>query len=209
MITAWTRPVVLYMRALSLLSALCVIHAVSAQAATRHVPTASYLTIQSAIDAAAPGDLVLVAPGTYFETITFLGKGITVRSSGGPLVTIIDGTGSNGSVVQCVSGEGPDTVIEGFTITGGSADVGGGMRNIGSSPTVIDCIFKDNNATDRGGGMYNRQGSPTIIGSMFKMNSAVEMGGGMFNLRASPTVTNSVFCSEQRQQGRRHAQLPK
>jgi hypothetical protein len=147
------------------------------------------------------GDIIVVAPGTYFETIDFLGKSITLRSSGGPAATVIDGSGFNSSVVRCVNGEGASTVLEGFTVTGGDADIGGGMLNIGSSPTIIDCIFAANHAGDRGGGMYNRQGSPTIIGSTFEGNSAVEMGGGMFNLRASPTVTECLFTQNSSNKG--------
>src|SRR5262245_7460613 len=48
-------------------------------------------TIQAAIDVAQPYDTVLVAPGTYVETIDFLGKRITVRSEAGPALTVIDG----------------------------------------------------------------------------------------------------------------------
>ena len=149
-------------------------------------------TIQDAINAAIDGDIIVVAPGTYLETISFLGKGITLRSSDGPSGTTIDG-GGNGSVVQCANGEGSDTILEGFTITGGHAEVGGGMLNIGSSPTIINCIFINNYASDRGGGMYNRGGNPTIIASTFDTNSSVEMGGGMFNLLASPTVRVFLF----------------
>ena len=50
-----------------------------------HVP-GDFPTIQAAIDAAMDGDEVEVHPGTYNETINFLGKAITVRSSGGAKV---------------------------------------------------------------------------------------------------------------------------
>jgi hypothetical protein len=55
-------------------------------------------------------------------------------------VTIID-TQGNGSVVTCDSAEGPETVLDGFTITNGYAGYGGGMHNDGSSPTVTNCVL--------------------------------------------------------------------
>ncbi|MCZ6810431.1 MAG: hypothetical protein O7D97_00375, partial [Planctomycetota bacterium] len=64
-------------------------------------------SIQTAIDNAAGGDEIVVAPGTYFEAIDFIGKAITVYSISGPAVTTIDGGGVEFHVVQCVSGEGP------------------------------------------------------------------------------------------------------
>ncbi len=78
-------------------------------------------TIQAGIGVAVNGDEVVVAPGTYFEAINFNGKAITLRSSDGADVTIIDGTGFF-HVVQCLSGEGPETILDGFTITGGNAN---------------------------------------------------------------------------------------
>ena len=163
------------------------------------VPT-DHPTIQTAINSAAPGDVIVVAPGIYSETIDFLGKAVTLRSSGGALVTVISGSGA-GSVVSCVSGEGPDTILEGFTITGGDALEGGGMHNEDSSPTVRDCIFSANSAGDRGGGMYNEDGSPTVTGCQFIGNTAVAMGGGMFNLRASPTVSDCLFSQNSANKG--------
>jgi len=98
---------------------------------------ADYTSIQTAIDAANKGDEIIVSPGTYLEAINFDGKAITVRSaSGDPADTIIDGGGSD-SVVTCDSGETSMTVLDGFTITNGSATYGGGMYNLNSSsPTV-------------------------------------------------------------------------
>ena len=172
----------------------------SAQGGTLHVP-ANYATIQAAINAAVAEDEIVVAQGTYLETIDFLGKAITLRSSDGPQLTIINGSGA-GSVVQCVSGEGSGTVLDGFTITGGNANEGGGMLNINTSPTVRNCIFENNTATDRGGGMYNRFGSPTVSDTTFRQNSSGAMGGGMFNIdSASPTIDNCLFTENTSEKG--------
>ena len=163
-----------------------------APAATINVP-ADYSAIQDAINAANPNDEIIVAPGTYIETIDFNGKAVTLRSSGGAEVTTIDANGIINSMVKCINGEGPDTVLEGFTIAGGIATLGGGMRNEGSSPTVTNCTFTGNIATDRGGGMYNFNSDPTVTNCTFFDNFASFMGGGMFNIESSPTITNCTF----------------
>ncbi len=148
-------------------------------------------TIQAAIDAASDGDEIVVAPGTYFENINLLGKAITLRSSDGPEVTTIDAD-DDGTVVTCDSDEGPDTVLDGFTIKDGNAFYGGGMYLLDSSPTVIRCIFEYNVAS-YGGGMYNESASPTVTDCTFSENWVGQAGGGMYNESASPTVTNCTF----------------
>ena len=155
----------------------------------------SFCSIQTAIDIAVDGNEIFVEPGTYFESIDFLGKEITLRSTGGPEVTIIDGTGLGlVSVVTCNSGEGSGTLLDGFTITGGASVRGGGMFNNGSSPTVIDCIFTNNFADDFGGGMYNGNGSnPSVTNCTFIGNHTANYGGGMANMSSNPTVTNCTF----------------
>ncbi|NLW83956.1 MAG: hypothetical protein GXY41_06080 [Phycisphaerae bacterium] len=117
-----------------------------------------FTSIQAAIDSAANGDEIVVAPGTYDEAITFYGKAVRLRSSGGPAITTIDGTGHY-HVVRCVSYENRDTILEGFTITGGNANgsvdpdaFGGGILIIDSSPRVTGCIFTANAAIGYGGG---------------------------------------------------------
>ncbi|MFQ5655867.1 MAG: hypothetical protein ACE5GW_14210, partial [Planctomycetota bacterium] len=116
---------------------------------------ADYPTIQEAIDAAQGGDTVLVAPGTYFENIDFLGKAITVTSILGPEATTVDGGGS-GSVASFVNGEGQDSLLSGFTITHGrsfsNVGGGGGIRCLFSAPTIEDCRVTDN-ISDEGAGL--------------------------------------------------------
>src|SRR5438094_9074035 len=92
-----------------------------------HVP-ADQPTIQKAISAAANGDTVLVAPGTYVENIDFSGKIITVVSSGGPANTIIDG-GQNGIVVNFANAEPRAAVINGFTIRNAAFPANGGYSD--------------------------------------------------------------------------------
>jgi parallel beta-helix repeat protein len=166
-----------------------------------------YCSIQTAIDNAVDTDEIIVAPGTYLEMIDFLGKAVALRSSGGPEVTIIDGTG-NFHVVRCVSQEGPDTVLEGFTITGGNAEDwdwpdnnGGGIILDSSSPTVTNCTISGNSASYSGGGMCNYNSSPTVTDCTFSGNVTVESygsgGGGMSNFLSSPAVANCTFVSNE------------
>ena len=106
-----------------------------AEASTIRVP-ADIASIQQAIAAAAPGDTVLVAPGTYVENLTFLGKAITVVSAGGPATTIIDGNFA-GPVVSFTAGEPRTAVLRGFTLQHGATTFsGGGVLIQSSSPTI-------------------------------------------------------------------------
>ena len=157
-----------------------------------HVP-GDQPSIQAAIDVAADGDRIIVAPGTYFENIDLLGKAVTLRSSAGPDATTID-AGGKGAVITCENEEGPDTVIDGFTITGGSGTRGGGMEIDRSSPTVIDCTFLGNTAIVGGGMSINDPpSSPTVIDCTFLGNTAIVGGGMAINDLSSPLVSNCSF----------------
>ncbi|MCK9356618.1 MAG: right-handed parallel beta-helix repeat-containing protein, partial [Dehalococcoidia bacterium] len=79
-----------------------------------------YSSIQAAIDAADPGDIILVSPGTYSEDL-YVDASLTVKSTGGADVTVIEGTVSldvDYELSTVVFGD----VGAGFTVTSSSAE---------------------------------------------------------------------------------------
>jgi hypothetical protein len=169
-----------------------------AVAATINVP-ADKQTIQAAIDAAVDGDTVLVAPGTYKENISFKGKAITVTSTGDPTLTVIDGN-QNGSVVTFNSMEGPNSVLNGFTIQNGLAyytttltcyGSGGGINIDHSSPTITNNLVTNNVAVD-GPGICTHFSSAIIRGNVISGNiqsdKCYDIGGGGILVEEPGTV---------------------
>lgn len=98
---------------------------------TRSVPSA-YPTIQSAIAASTSGDTIVVAPGTYFETINFLAKSLAVISESGPDVTIIDAQ-QTGTAVRLSTGATGGSTLDGFTIRNGRGADGNDLMNFGNA----------------------------------------------------------------------------
>jgi len=172
---------------------------------TIHVP-ADQATIQGAINVANNGDTVLVAPGTYSENINFNGKAITVTSSGGASVTIIDGR-TNGPVVTFDTGETSAAVLNGFTVQNGSATIfpnydGGGLLINSASPTITNNIIQNNNACGSGAGIAVEGGSPRIQGNTIKNNGESGctggQGGGIYLSGANSTqVIGNVIENNQ------------
>lgn len=135
-------------------------------------------TIQSAIDVAYNGDTVLVSPGTYQENINFRGKNITVTSSAGPDVTIIDGNKA-GSVVTFSSGENLSAQLNGFTIRNGANTYqGGGVYIDHASPTILNNRITGNTAS-WGAGIHVNFASPSIRNNIVTLNTGGSYGGGI------------------------------
>ena len=121
---------------------------------------------------------MLVAPGTYCENINFMGKAITVTSSGGPAVTIIDG-GAAGTVVMFRTNEGRDSVLSGFTITNGNTYYN--PQNLG----IVEY---------GGGGIYIFYASPTVSGNVITQNVACSgSGNGIAAVGSSALIQGNTI----------------
>lgn len=156
---------------------LILICSVHAHAEILGVPD-EYTTIQSAINDANDGDTILVGQGRYKENINFLGKAITITSftPDDPNVvkaTIIDGNCPDdpnfASVVTFCNEEDANSILIGFTITGGTG-----------SWLPVSWQYKGVNWNRCGGGVlcYN-MAQPTIMFNIFRNNSAGQ-GGAIY-----------------------------
>ncbi len=104
-------------------------------------------------------------------------------------------------IVEQVSSE---TVLDGFTVTGGHAwpesrgrghgtpAGGGGLWIISGSPVVRNCVFTHNVAW-AGGGVSVLDGSPRIHDCRFSLNGANGDGGGLFCDADSIELVRCVF----------------
>ena len=104
---------------------------------------------------------------------------------------MIDGSLS-GSVVVFVSNEGPDSVLDGFTLINGSSVYGGGIYCFSSSPTITNTTITGNTAYKGGGISCYHSSSPTITNTTITGNTADCDGGGIWCYYSSPTITPSV-----------------
>jgi len=164
---------------------------------------ADFDTIQAAIDYSVDGDEIVVADGRYpghsNHDIDFGGKAITVRSENGPESCVID-LGGRVRGFHFHSGESESSIVQGFTIIGGLALTGAGIRCHNSSPTIANCTISDNVAGGpgggAGGGIYCTGASPTIVDCTISDNVAEGPGGGIFCTAGSnPTVINCTISN--------------
>ena len=185
----------------------------SADAATLTVgPGETYTTIQSAINAASPGDTIEVQSGTYNEHVV-VNKQLTLRgnNTGGGL-PVVDAGGSGNTIT--ISAD--DCILEGFVAIGSGAYPGSGIKATSSGNTITG-----NTATGNSGiGIYLYSSSSNTItgntasgntnygiylasssnGNTLSGNTATGNGYGIYlgnsdsNTLSGNTATSNTFC---------------
>jgi len=183
----------------------------------------SYSSIQAAISAAKTGDTVLVAHGVYYENIRFAGKKITVASrfilTGDPgdiHSTVINGSkpthADTASCVLFIDHETRESVLSGFTLTGGTGTrwtdehgagvyrEGGGILSAFASPTISfnritgnTALWTTGLASSGGGGIRAGDGSPLIRNNVIDGNSGLYGGGLVLNYCSGAIVSNNIL----------------
>ncbi|MBU1495133.1 MAG: right-handed parallel beta-helix repeat-containing protein, partial [Actinobacteria bacterium] len=146
------------MRCLALFMVPLAVISLPAHAATHLVKpdgTGDYPTIQAAIDAAADGDSIELANGTFAGSgnrdIHVYPMALTIRSQSGLADSCIIDCGGN-FAFWFQTGIGHDTIVENLTVTCGNSE-GGAMRCGSSSPWIRGCVFRLNTGcTIRSGG---------------------------------------------------------
>jgi hypothetical protein len=150
-----------------------------------------YLTISKAIEAASPGQSILVGAGTYSERIEYAGKTLRIKSSGGPEATTIQG--SLGNTVVSIDALATNSELIGFKITGGSgkpspsgygSDYYGGGVHCLTTALIENCIFEGNgkgiprqNSATFGGAIYSAGGNLRVVNCLIINNYAWASGG--------------------------------
>ena len=151
-------------------------------------------TIQSALDAASPGSVVHLAPGTYYESIHL--RPSVILQGAGMEATILHGDG--GQPVIAVSGGEirRDTVVEQLSVTGGGGSFGAGILvEQDAAPTFRSVSIHDNTAAQQGGGLSLFSRSDVLLENVEVRDNRAMSGSGLFATTARLTVRNSTFTN--------------
>ncbi|MCA9293411.1 MAG: hypothetical protein KDA20_06325 [Phycisphaerales bacterium] len=157
--------------------------------------------LQATVNSASNGDRLLLAPGTYNQTIFIDGKSLTIEGTGGAAATTITAEFLNDTVIRVNNAPDPGVTLRGLTIRDGVAPTagtgnaypydGGGVSSFNGALTIEDCHLTMNHASDDGGAVFS-SGTLVCTNTTFDMNTSNDVGAGVL---ASPTAsfTNCEF----------------
>jgi len=125
-----------------------------------------FTTVQSAVNAAASGASILIAPGTYSETVTVTDKNLTLqaltRSANEGLAGGVTLGPENYGVainrINIVSSSGHYVILDGIRVPGSSgisADINVTGNDTAADLLAVDCVFEDEVTFTDGSGDTN------------------------------------------------------
>jgi len=175
------RPLILLLPALAA--------ALPAVAGELHVPS-DQPTIAAALARARVGDEVILASGTYTETLLLMRPGVTLRSaSGDPADVILDGQGA-GPILFCNDIE-ERIAVRGLTFRNGAGAGGGAVDlRLRRGVDITDCVFENNSSASQGGALsvvqvHDMDTENCIFRNLvFRDNTAALDGGAAYVLFA-------------------------
>lgn len=144
-------------------------------------PLAQYQTIGEALADALPGDIIIVHPGTYEESVTI--SGVTLKALRGPEVTVIQSPDGTGDGVTLTGNQ--NVSLIGFRIQGFSQGVV--VNTDGGNTKVANCITAGNS----GDGFTLRRSMP--LSAKIVNNISADNGGN--GIYAIVTSANTTFTS--------------
>jgi hypothetical protein len=153
--------------------------------------------IQSALDAAVDGGVVMLASGAYAPTGTpLISKAITLR---GPDTNPVSAVLGGGDARRCLVLANPLGRVAHLTIADGFADRYGGGIYAPQGGTISNCVIRDSHARFigswdpyGGGGIYLARG--LLANCRLENNSAQHYGGGAL-LVENATARSCVFVT--------------
>jgi len=153
-------------------------------------------SVASALAAAANGDTVLLAPGTYFESVT-LPSGVTLRGADPSQPPVLDGGGS--ARVLTISQGSAFTRLESITLRHGQAGQGpgGGVRVVGGSlsmrdVTIASCQAAFGGALSLENGAHVTWSGGAVTGCAASYGGAAFADGGLLALTGLTLASNSA-----------------
>jgi hypothetical protein len=164
-------------------------------------PGREFVTIQSAVDAAHNGDLILVDHGVYRERVLIHEKYVTLTARARGAVTLQPPTDRFGLSPLTISNQPKRvdavTTVSKLRITGGRSRAGGGgaVSIFSASPRISANIIEGNYSEGYGGGIaVMNNGEPLIYDNLIRGNFAERGGGGIFGVRkSSPRIVDNVI----------------
>ncbi len=144
-------------------------------------PNDPFCTIGDALNVAADGDTIHIAPGSYLEAIRIFSADVTLVGTRGPSVTKVLYGNPGLSLLRVEQGASARVIGLSFEHGLSNLDGGGVYVTEGSSLSLEDCVVADCAAAQYGygGGIYNL-GSLKMLRTTLRGNDAY-YGGGLFD----------------------------